>query len=63
MGLPPLTELALTVLLGRTFLLLMGLLARKELTLTGLLGGTLLSLLTLLTFLLGRTELVLTTLT
>ena len=29
MGLPPLTELTLTVLLGRTFLLLMSLLARK----------------------------------
>ena len=58
MGLPELTELALTVLLGRTFLLLMGLLARKELALTGLLGGTLLSQMGLL----GRTELVLTTL-
>ena len=58
MGLPGLTELALTVLLGRTFLLLMGLLARKELALTGLLGGTLLSQMGLL----GRTELVLTTL-
>ena len=56
MGLPGLTELALTVLLGRTFLLLMGLLARKELALTGLLGGTLLSQMGLL----GQTELVLT---
>ena len=51
-------ELVLTVLLGRTFLLLIGLLARKELALTGLLGGTLLSQMGLL----GRTELVLTTL-
>ena len=58
MGLPGLTDLALTVLLGWTFLLLMGLLARKELALTSLLGGTLLSQMGLL----GRTELVLTTL-
>ena len=58
MGIPGLTELTLTVLLGRTFLLLMGLLTRKELALTGLLGGTLLSQMGLL----GRTELVLTTL-
>ena len=58
MGLPGLTELALTVLLGRTFLLLMGLPVRKELALTGLLGGTLLSQMGLL----GRMELVLTTL-
>ena len=53
MGLPGLTELALTVLIGRTFLLLMSLPVRKELALTGSLGGTLL---------IGRTELVLTTL-
>ena len=58
MGLPELNELPLTVLLGRTFLLLMGLPVRKELALTGLLGGTLLSQMGLL----GRTELVLTTL-
>ena len=43
MGLPGLTELALTVLLGWTFLLLMGLPVWKELTLTGLLGETLLT--------------------
>ena len=57
MGLPGLTELALTVLLGRIFLLLMGLPVWKELALTGLLGGTLLSQMRLL----GRTELVPTT--
>ena len=58
MGLPGLTELALTVLLGWTFLLLMGLLAQKKQALMGLLGGTLLSQMGLL----GRMELVLTTL-
>ena len=43
MGLPGLTELALTVLLGWTFLLLIDLPVRKELALMGLLGGTVLS--------------------
>ena len=38
MGLPGLTELALAVLLGRNFLLLMDLPVRKELALMGLLG-------------------------
>ena len=56
MGLPGLTELALTVLLRGTFL--MGLPVRKELALTDLRGGTLLSQMGLL----GRTELGLTTL-
>ena len=37
MGLPGLTELALAVLLGRNFLLLMDLPVRKELALMGLL--------------------------
>ena len=58
MDLPGLTELALTVLLGQIFLLLIGLPARKELTLKGLLGETLLSQMDLL----GQTELLLTTL-
>ena len=39
--LPGRTELALIVLLGRTFLLQMGLPIETELALTGLLGGTL----------------------
>ena len=55
MALPGLTELVLTVLRGRTFLLLMGLPLRPELTLTGLLGETLLSQMGLP----GRTEVVL----
>ena len=35
MGLPGLTELALIVIIGQAFLLLMGLLAHKELALMG----------------------------
>ena len=50
-----LIELALTFLIERTFLLLIGLPVRTKLALTGLLGGTLLSQMTLP----GRTELVL----
>ena len=44
MGLRGLTELALTVLLGQTFLLVMCLPAQTKLALTGLLRITLLSL-------------------
>ena len=58
MCLPGLTELALAVLIGRTFVLLMGLSVQTKLALTGLLGGTLLSQMSLT----GRTKLVLTTL-
>ena len=54
-GLPRLTQPALTVLLGRTFLLLMGLPVRIELPLTCLPGGILLSQMSLP----GRMELVL----
>ena len=54
-GLPRLTQPALTVLLGRTFLLLMGLPVRIELALTCLPGGILLSQMSLP----GRMELVL----
>ena len=40
MCLPGVTELALTVLIGRTFVLLMGLPIQTKLALTGVLGGT-----------------------
>ena len=55
-GLPRLTQPALTVLLGRIFLLLMGLPVRTELALACLPGGILLSQMSLP----GRMELVLT---